>query len=74
MISALLDDDIEEQLRSCVADMRAILAELNEKKAKVSEKLTAEKETMEAAIAEAEDTARAHLAALKEARKKGAEA
>ena len=118
MISALLDDDIEEQLRSCVADMRAILAELNEvvangelsveglknyvdrletkseeyrvklenelsaeevaelneKKAKVSEKLTAEKEKMEAAIAEAENTARAHLAALKEARKKGAEA
>ena len=118
MISALLDDNIEEQLRTCVADMRAILAELNEvvangelsveglknyverletkseeyrvklenelsaeevaelneKKAKVSEKLTAEKEKMKAAIAEAENTARAHIAALKEARKKGAEA
>ena len=118
MISALLDDNIEEQLRTCIADMRAVLtelntvmangefsveglktyverldgkseeyrvklenelsaeevAELNEKKAKVSEKLTAEKEKTEAAIREAEELARAHLAALKEARKDGAEA
>ena len=118
MISALLDDNIEEQLRTCVADMRATLtelngvvangelsveglknyvdrletkseeyrvklenelsadevSELNEKKAKVTEKLTAEKAKAEAAIAEAENTARAHLAALKEARKKGTEA
>lgn len=118
MISALLDDNIEEQLRTCVADMRAVLtelktvidngelsveglknyverletkseeyrlkleneltaeevAELNGKKAKVTEKLTAEKEKMKAAIAEAENTARAHIAALKEARKKGSEA
>ena len=50
------------------------MSELNEKKAKVTEKLTAEKAKAEAAIAEAENTARAHLAALKEARKKGTEA
>ena len=118
MISALLDDNIEEQLRTCIADMRAVLtelntvmangefsveglktyverldgkaeeyrvklenelsaeevAELNEKKANVGEKLTAEKEKTEAAIREAEELARAHLAALKEARKNGAEA